>query len=115
ERAKGGCRPLAHDPQLHAAAAGHSADMAAKGYMDHTSKDGRTFMDRIRAAGFTGGSAFAENIAYGQRTAADVVSAWMNSSGHRANIMNCAYTLIGVGAAKNARGTVYWTQDFAAR
>lgn len=115
ERAKGGCRPLAHDAQLHAAAAAHSADMAAKGYMSHTSKDGRTFMDRIRAAGFTGGSAFAENIAEGQRTPADVMNAWMNSSGHRANIMNCAYTLIGVGAAKNAQGRLSWTQDFAAR
>ena len=115
ERAKGGCKPLKHDAQLHAAAYGHSADMAAKNYFDHTSKDGRSFMDRIRAAGFTGGNAWAENIAMGQRTPAEVMKSWMNSSGHRANIMNCRYTLIGVGAAKNSKGQIYWTQDFAAR
>ncbi|MEU9837342.1 CAP domain-containing protein [Streptosporangium sp. NPDC048047] len=115
ERAKGGCQPLKHDAQLRAAAYGHSADMAAKNYFSHTSQDGRSFMDRIRAAGFTGGSGWAENIAMGQPTPASVVTAWMNSSGHRANIMNCKYTLIGVGAAKNSKGQIYWTQDFAAR
>lgn len=115
ERAKGGCQPLKHDPQLHQAASGHSADMAKKGYFSHTSQDGRTFMDRIRQAGFTGGRGWAENIAMGQRTPADVVKAWMNSSGHRANIMNCSYTLIGVGAVKNSSGQIYWTQNFAAR
>ncbi|GAA3425149.1 CAP domain-containing protein [Streptosporangium sandarakinum] len=115
ERAKGGCQPLKHDPQLRAAAYGHSADMAAKGYFSHTSQDGRSFMDRIRAAGFTGGTGWAENIAMGQSTPAAVVTSWMNSSGHRANIMNCKYTLIGVGAAKNSKGQIYWTQDFAAR
>ncbi|WP_185845213.1 CAP domain-containing protein [Nonomuraea sp. WAC 01424] len=115
ERAKGDCKPLKHDPQQLAAAFGHSSDMAAKNYFDHTSKDGRSFMDRIRAAGFTGGTAFAENIAFGQATPASVMSSWMNSSGHRANIMNCRYTVIGVGAAKNAQGRIYWTQDFAAK
>jgi uncharacterized protein YkwD len=115
ERAKGGCQPLRHDPQLRNAAFGHSSDMAAQNYFSHTSKDGRTFMDRIRGAGFTGGNAFAENIAMGQRTPADVVTAWMNSAGHRANIMNCRYTLIGAGAARNAGGQIYWTQNFAAR
>ncbi|WP_246645013.1 CAP domain-containing protein [Nonomuraea ceibae] len=115
ERAKGGCAPLKHDPQLRKAAFGHSSDMAARGYFSHTSQDGRSFMDRIRAAGFTGGTGWAENIAMGQRTPAAVVSGWMNSSGHRANIMNCKYTLIGVGAAKNAKGQTYWTQNFAAR
>ncbi|MEV0195605.1 CAP domain-containing protein [Nonomuraea sp. NPDC050691] len=115
ERAKGGCQPLKHDPQLRKAAFDHSADMAAQNYFSHTSKDGRSFMDRIRGAGFTGGSGWAENIAMGQPTPASVVEAWMNSSGHKANIMNCKYTLIGVGAAKNSKGQIYWTQDFAAR
>ncbi|MFB4265093.1 CAP domain-containing protein [Nonomuraea sp. GTA35] len=115
ERAKGGCSAVKHDPQLRAAAFGHSADMAAKKYFDHTSKDGRSFMDRIKAAGFTGGSGWAENIAKGQRTPAQVMQSWMTSSGHRANIMNCKYNLIGVGVAKDASGTPYWTQDFAAR
>ncbi|MBG0832289.1 S8 family serine peptidase [Planomonospora sp. ID67723] len=115
ERQKGGCAPLKHDPQLRKAAYGHSADMAAQNYFSHTSKDGRSFMDRIRGAGFTGGSGFAENIAWGQRTPAEVVNGWMNSSGHRANIMNCKYNLIGVGAAKNSQGRIYWTQNFAAK
>lgn len=115
ERAKGGCQPLKHDAQLRKAAFGHSSDMATQNYFNHTSKDGRTFMDRIRGAGFTGGTAFAENIAMGQQTPAAVVAAWMKSSGHRANIMNCKYTVIGVGAAKNAKGQIYWTQNFAAR
>ena len=115
ERAKGGCQPLKHDAQLRAAAFGHSSDMAAKNYFDHTSQDGRSFLDRIRAAGFTGGTGWAENIAMGQPTPASVVTGWMNSAGHRANIMNCKYNLIGVGAAKNSRGQIYWTQDFAAK
>ncbi|MEV4248891.1 CAP domain-containing protein [Streptosporangium canum] len=115
ERAKGGCQPLKHDAQLRKAAYGHSADMADQGYFSHTSKDGRSFMDRIRAAGFTGGSGWAENIAAGQKTPAAVMSSWMNSAGHKANIMNCKYTLIGVGAAKNSGGTIYWTQNFAAK
>ncbi|WP_211266849.1 CAP domain-containing protein [Nonomuraea candida] len=115
ERAKAGCGPLKHDPKLYAAARGHSADMAAKNYFDHDSQDGRSFMDRIKAAGFTGGSAWAENIAAGQRSAAEVVRGWMNSPGHRANIVNCAYDLIGVGAVQDSRGKIYWTQDFAAK
>lgn len=113
ERAKGGCRPLRHDARLRKAAYGHSADMAKNDYFEHDSQDGRDMVDRMRATGFSG-SAWAENIAMGQRSAAEVVKGWMNSDGHRQNIMNCSYTLIGVGAAKNAQGQIYWTQDFAA-
>ncbi|MFI6991488.1 CAP domain-containing protein [Nonomuraea wenchangensis] len=115
ERSKAGCGPLTHDAQLRAAAFGHSDDMAKQNYFSHTSKDGRSFTDRIRAAGFTGGSAWAENIAFGQTSPASVMESWMNSAGHKANILNCRYNLIGVGAAKNAQGRIYWTQDFAAR
>ncbi|SEG95551.1 Uncharacterized conserved protein YkwD, contains CAP (CSP/antigen 5/PR1) domain [Nonomuraea solani] len=114
ERAKGGCGPLKHDPRLRRAAFGHSADMAKNDYFEHDSQDGRDMSDRMRAAGFSG-SAWAENIAMGQRSAAEVVRGWMNSSGHRQNIMNCSYTLIGVGAAKDGQGQIYWTQDFGAR
>ncbi|MFC4060755.1 CAP domain-containing protein [Planomonospora corallina] len=115
ERAKGGCGPLKHDPQLRQAAYGHSADMAAQNYFNHTSKDGRSPWQRIAAAGFTGGRGMAENIAMGYRDPASVVSGWMNSDGHRKNIMNCSFNLIGVGAAKNAKGQIYWTQNFAAK
>ncbi|GII31715.1 hypothetical protein Pmi06nite_51570 [Planotetraspora mira] len=109
ERAKAGCRPLKANAKLRAAAFGHSADMSAKNYFDHDSKDGRTFVDRIKAAGYSF-SAAAENIAKGYSSAAAVVDGWMNSSGHRANILNCTYTEIGVGYAK--AGGPYWTQDF---
>ncbi|PZG10924.1 CAP domain-containing protein [Nonomuraea aridisoli] len=113
EREQGGCGPLKHDARLREAAYGHSADMAENDYFEHDSQDGRDMVDRIRATGF-GGSAWAENIAMGQPTAAAVVKAWMNSDGHRQNIMNCTYTHIGVGAAKDGQGQIYWTQDFAA-
>src|SRR5690606_33499239 len=113
ERAEGGCGPLKHDARLRKAAYGHSADMAENDYFDHDSLDGRDMADRIRAAGFSG-SAMAENIAMGQRTAAEVVQGWMNSDGHRRNIMDCTYTHIGVGAAKDAQGRIYWTQNFGA-
>lgn len=115
ERAKGGCGALKHDPQLRAAAFGHSDDMAKKNYFSHDSQDGRDMLDRMKAAGFTGGNAWAENIAAGQRTPAEVVRGWMNSPGHRANIMNCQYNLIGAGVAKDSKGKIYWTQDFAAK
>ncbi|MGJ6962224.1 CAP domain-containing protein [Streptosporangium sp. G11] len=112
ERQKGNCGPLVSDPQLRSAAQGHSDDMAAKNYFSHTSQDGRDMTARIKASGFSPMRAWAENIAMGQRTPAEVVTAWMNSSGHRANIMNCAYTHLGVGVANSSRG-IYWTQNFA--
>ncbi|HEX4811648.1 MAG TPA: CAP domain-containing protein [Nonomuraea sp.] len=115
ERAKGGCGPLKHHPQLRAAAFGHSSDMAKRDYFDHTSPEGRDVGDRIAAAGFSGQRAWGENIAFGQPSAASVVRGWMNSPGHRQNIMNCTYNLIGVGAADNGQGRIYWTQVFAAR
>lgn len=112
ERAKAGCGPLKHDAQLREAAYGHSADMSAKNYFDHTSKDGRSFSDRITAAGYTWRAA-AENIAKGYSTAQAVVQGWMNSDGHRRNILNCTYTDIGVGYV--AAGGPYWTQDFGTK
>jgi uncharacterized protein YkwD len=81
--------------------------MAINRYFSHTSLDGRTFDERIRDAGYTRPAA--ENIAKGQRSADDVMRAWMNSKGHRANILNCSYAAIGVGL--DTRGW-YWTQDF---
>lgn len=110
ERAKGGCGPLTHDAKLRTAAFNHSADMSAKNYFSHDSADGRSFGDRLKQAGFSFRAA-GENIAKGYQTAAQVVQGWMNSPGHKANIMNCTYTHIGVGHV--AAGGPYWTQDFA--
>ncbi|WP_187414750.1 CAP domain-containing protein [Nonomuraea sp. PA05] len=112
---KKGCRALKHHRQLHRAARGHSTDMAENNYFSNTSRDGRTFTDRIREAGFTGGTRFAENIGKGQRTPAAVVQSWMDASGTKAAVLNCKLTFIGVGAVEDSSGAYYWTQDFAAR
>jgi len=106
-RAAAGCGPLRVDARITAAAQAHSDDMAANGYFSHDSLDGRSFVDRLRAAGYP--SPGGENIAQGQRTAQSVHQAWMNSSGHRANILNCGFTTIGVGLNQTAWT---WTQDF---
>lgn len=106
-RANAGCAALRVDPRLTAAAQGHSDDMAAKGYFAHDSQDGRTFSDRIVAQGYP--SPGGENIAQGQQDAQEVVTAWMNSPGHRRNIEDCSFTTIGVGLAGADK---YWTQDF---
>ena len=89
----------------------HSQDMATRNYFDHNTPEGKSPFDRMTAAGYAFSSA-AENIAAGQRTPADVVTAWMNSAGHRANILNCGLTQIGVGYATGGSYGVYWTQDF---
>jgi uncharacterized protein YkwD len=112
ERAKAGCQALKVDDRLTAAARGHSADMAARGYFSHTTPEGKSFADRITAAGYRW-TAAAENIAKGQRDAASVMNSWMNSPGHRANILNCTYKDIGVGLAYDGSRTPLWTQDFA--
>ncbi|MFC4058217.1 sigma-70 family RNA polymerase sigma factor [Planomonospora corallina] len=109
-RADAGCGPLRNDEKLRQAARGHSTDMAVRGYFDHTSADGRSPWDRIRAAGYD--SPAAENIAAGQSTAAAVVNSWLNSPGHRANMLNCSYKAIGAGVYYKAGGTRYWTQNF---
>ncbi len=107
ERAGAGCAPVSNESHLAAAAQGHSDDMSERNYFSHTTPEGTTFDQRIRAAGY--GKPGAENIAKGQSTAAKVMDAWMNSEGHRANILNCKLTKIGVGL--NTKG-MYWTQNF---
>ncbi|MEU8340539.1 CAP domain-containing protein [Spirillospora sp. NPDC048832] len=109
ERAKQGCKPLRVDQRLVTAARRHSADMAANGYFDHTSRNGDSPWKRMEDAGYT--SPGAENIAKGYPTAAAVVKGWMNSPGHRANILNCGLRAIGVGRASGPGGPL-WTQDF---
>ena len=111
ERAKVGCGALVVDGRLAASAQAHSADMAINNYFSHNGRDGQSPFQRIADAGYTF-SVAAENIAAGQRTAADVVAGWMNSDGHRANILNCSLTQIGVGFATGGSYGTYWTQDF---
>ncbi|MET8803805.1 CAP domain-containing protein [Streptomyces sp. NPDC004546] len=109
ERAKVGCSPLAANSSLSKLAESFSDDMAARDFFDHTDPDGKTPWDRAAAAGITdlGG----ENIARGQADAAAVMQAWMNSPGHRANILNCDFKTLGVGLHLGPGGP-WWTQDF---
>jgi uncharacterized protein YkwD len=107
ERAKAGCAPLAEEPHLTKAAQDYSDQMSAGDFFSHTSPDGTTFDQRIKNAGYA--KPGAENIAKGQTSAEQVMDAWMNSEGHRANILNCTLTKIGVGLTKPGW---YWVQDF---
>ncbi|MEU8403703.1 CAP domain-containing protein [Nonomuraea sp. NPDC048892] len=110
---KKGCRALKHHPQLHRASRTHSADMAEHGYFSHTSSDGLDHIDRIKAAGYKRGSRWSENLGKGQRTPAMAVQSWMNYAGTKAAIMNCKFTVIGVGAVDDSDGKIVWTQVFA--
>ncbi|MFD1657169.1 CAP domain-containing protein [Streptomyces caeni] len=111
ERAAAGLPPLAADPVLTAAAQAHCDDMVARGFYAHTSPDGREPWDRAAAAG-SRHRTVGENIACGQRTPAEVVRGWMDSPGHRANILKPAFTHLGVGFAGGGRAGTYWTQLF---
>ncbi|AQT75908.1 sigma-70 family RNA polymerase sigma factor [Streptomyces sp. fd1-xmd] len=113
ERAAAGCGPLKEDPQLRAAAQGHSDDMAARDFFDHTNPDGEDPGQRTTASGYRW-STYGENIAKGQQTAQSVMDSWMKSTGHRANILNCSFKDIGVGVHQGAGGP-WWTQNFGAK
>ncbi|GAA2592190.1 hypothetical protein GCM10010399_23520 [Dactylosporangium fulvum] len=110
-RTANGCGALRIDSRLVAAARAHSTDMVSQNFFSHTGSDGSNFVQREARAGYTTGAS-AENIAWGYRTPQDVVNGWINSSGHRANILNCSSVAVGVGVAYKADGTPYWTQDF---
>lgn len=114
ERARAGCGPVTLEARLTAAAQGHSEDMALNDYFSHTSLDGTTSAQRVTRAGYKW-STTGENIAAGYTSAAQVMQGWMESDGHRANILRCAYTHLGVGHYYEAGDTYghYWTQVFA--
>lgn len=114
ERAQNGLSPLTLADDLTAVARAHSRDMIDRNFFSHTNPDGQSPFDRLRSAGISYRAA-AENIAYGQRTAEAVMNSWMNSSGHRANILSANVSEIGIGAVKSSSGTVYWTQVFVRR
>ncbi|MEU8871318.1 CAP domain-containing protein [Streptomyces javensis] len=108
ERSKAGCEPLTVNEKLTKAAQDHSEDMAAHSNMSHTGSDGSSPGDRIERAGYSW-SSYGENVAYGYDSPKSVMEGWMNSSGHKANILNCDFKEIGVGLAQPGN---YWTQDF---
>jgi uncharacterized protein YkwD len=102
-RAQNGLPLLKDNAKLRKAAIGHSSTMVSQGFFDHTSPDGDTFVDRIIGAGYTKkneGWTLGENLAWGTgdlSTAQGVMSAWMNSAGHKANILKKAYREVGIG------------------
>ncbi|WJY28241.1 CAP domain-containing protein [Sporosarcina trichiuri] len=108
ERQKAGLKPLQFDEKLLKSARQKSADMAANRYFSHTSPTYGSPFDQMKANGITYRSA-AENIAMGQRSAQEVVQDWMNSPGHRQNILTPGFTHIGIGYDANGN---YWTQQF---
>jgi uncharacterized protein YkwD len=111
EREKAGCPALNVDLRLQAAAQKHSDLQAAQDTMSHRLPGEADMGDRITAEGYRW-SGIAENVAARYASAASVVSGWMGSAGHKANILNCGYKDIGVGLAKASGGTLYWTQNF---
>ena len=111
ERSKRGLRELVQDWELSRVARIKSQDMHDKRYFSHTSPTYGSPFDMMKSFGIKYRSA-GENIARGQATPAAVVNAWMNSSGHRANILNSSFTHIGVGYVADGR---YWTQMFIGR
>lgn len=111
ERSKNGLQLLKENWQLSRVARYKSQDMANKNYFSHTSPTYGSPFKMMEAFGLRYSTA-GENIAKGQRTAQAVMTAWMNSPGHRSNILSPTYTQIGVGYATNKSGVPYWTQMF---
>ena len=105
ERDGAGLDPYGWSPELYRAAQDHAQDMVDQGYFSHDSLDGRSFSDRAEEAGYPGFPR-GENIAAGQQTPEQVMDSWMNSQGHRANILSDADE-IGVGLVD-----FHWVQVF---
>ena len=112
-RAENGAGPLELDESLTQVAYAHSLDMVERNFFNHSNPDGLSPFDRMKNYGIEYSSA-AENIAAGQQTPEDVMEAWMNSPGHRKNILNPAYNKIGIGVAKGGFYGIYWTTCFIA-
>lgn len=108
QRAKHGLAALEHNWELSRVARYKSQDMKDNGYFSHTSPTYGSPFQMMKSFGISYRTA-GENIARGQATPAAVVNAWMNSAGHRANILNASFTQIGVGYVASGR---YWTQMF---
>lgn len=109
ERKAAGLGPVTGNGTLNAIAAAHSSDQAAHETMTHVGSDGSTLGQRMSRGGYRG-SGYGENVAVGYGTADAVMTGWMNSPGHRANVLG-NYTQIGVAVARSAKGTLYWTMD----
>jgi uncharacterized protein YkwD len=121
-RAKSGCGPLRINPKLVAAAKSHARAMAEENFFAHAGKDGSRFSARIAQQGYSYRSA-SENIAAGHETAGEVVTGWLQSAGHRRNILDCGMSETGIAVVhqpddRPLRGNsyplrYYWVQVFA--
>jgi uncharacterized protein YkwD len=112
ERSKQGLSALTWNTLLERSAIKHAQDMRTNNYFDHTGRNGSTPTQRIKAEGYPNPSCacriyYGENIARGQTTPEQVVRDWMNSEGHRKNILSQNFREIGIGISGN-----YWVQNF---
>ena len=117
ERAKTGAQPLVDNTKLDAAAQAHAKYLATPGnpFSHGSPSDPNLWATEIKNAGYTGWGMIGQNIAGGQISARDVMSAWMGSPGHKANILEKSYNHLGVGCMHVATGYGwYWVQDFGA-
>lgn len=112
ERAKVGAKALALDETLNKVATVKAKDMAENGYFSHESPTYGSPFEMMRSFGVTQYRTAGENIAAGQRSPEEVMESWMNSSGHRANILNTSYNKLGVGYYQGGSYGVYWVQEF---
>src|SRR5918994_373389 len=118
ERQRHGLRALRLNARLSRAARRHSKDMARNNYFDHNSRDGASFVDRIRRTGYLTGARrwkVAENIAWGSHWLASpraIMKAWMDSPGHRGNILDGSLREIGIGVATRSERRAIYTTDF---
>jgi uncharacterized protein YkwD len=113
QRAIHHCGKLKLNANIARAARNHSAWMARNRKMDHIGSGGSSFVTRVKAQGYS--SPMSENIAYGFPTGTAVVTAWMNSAGHRANILNCGAKSVGIGVVYATNGSAYVTEDFGSK
>ncbi len=111
ERSKRGLQTLTMNWELSRCARYKSQDFINKNYFNHNSPTYGTPFDMMKSFGLRY-SAAGENIAKFQRTPSEVMNSWMNSAGHKANILSATYNQIGVGVAKDSKGNLYWTQMF---
>ncbi|MDI0266635.1 CAP domain-containing protein [Clostridioides difficile] len=111
ERSKAGLNPLTLDSSVSNVATKKSQDMIDNNYFSHNSPTYGSPFDMLKKFGISYKTA-GENIAMGQKTPKEVVNAWMNSEGHRKNILNPNFSKIGVGVAQKSGGSLYWTQIF---
>lgn len=109
ERAQAGCGPVRRDARLDRAATAHGRWMASGGEFSHTGQGGSSPAERVEAEGWNGGHG--ENIAEGQTSVDEVMTDWMNSPGHRRNILDCEFTSVGL-ARVGSGSDQKWVQDF---